>query len=66
MKLTERQSRSSFLYRIGQTLRAREEDLPLEPLPDCWVGLIQRLDERERERDKPKTKHPRLITGGTA
>jgi hypothetical protein len=59
MKLTERQSRSSFLYRIGQTLRAREEDLPLEPLPDRWIGLIQHLDERERKRDKPMTKHSR-------
>jgi hypothetical protein len=59
MKLTERQSRSSFLYRIGQTLRAREEDLPFEPLPDRWVDLIQHLDEGERARDTPKTKHSR-------
>jgi hypothetical protein len=57
MKLTERQSRSSFLYRIGQTLRAREEDLLFEPLPDRWIDLIQHLDERERARDPAKTKH---------
>ena len=57
MEPTGQQWRYSFLYRIGQTLRVREEDLPLDPLPDRWADLIQSFDERDRQRDKPKTKH---------
>jgi hypothetical protein len=39
--------RNRFLFRLGQALRERDEDLANAPLPRRWVDLIVHLNERE-------------------
>ena len=36
------------MRRIGKVLRAKNDDLTHEPLPERWVDLIHYLDEKER------------------
>src|SRR5262245_28393646 len=40
--------RTRLLYRLGQALRERDDDLARAPLPRRWVDLIAYLNERER------------------
>ena len=52
-------NRNPILWRLGQTLQDREEEITHEPLPKRWVDLIHRLNELERDRNAARQKNLR-------
>jgi hypothetical protein len=50
---------STFLQLISRALRANYDAVAREPLPERWVDLIHRLNDRERrELDQPSRVKP--------
>ena len=59
--LREKAGRDPTLRGIGRRLREDSEDTTREPLPERWVDLIHRLNERERMQSEhlPQVEEPK-------
>jgi hypothetical protein len=51
-------SKAAQFRLVGKRLRAALEDTKDQLLPDRWIDLIRRLDEKERQQSNDSPAHP--------
>ena len=58
------QGAQGVMRRIGKALRATNEELTHEPLPERWVDLIHYLDEKERRESRATAAKEEVASAG--